>query len=89
VRQPGDIDIPDADVTAGRAAWKRAAPWPVTLSAHARYSEMGYDQLGGVQFQDMASWTDAQIEDKVVEIAPWLEADKAAVRQYIRYCQLR
>jgi hypothetical protein len=89
VRQPGDIDIPDADVTAGRAAWKRAAPWPVTLSAHARYSEMGYDQLGGVQFQDMASWTDSAIEDKVVEIAPWLEADKAVVRQYIRYCQLR
>jgi hypothetical protein len=89
VKLPTDVEIPDADVTAGRAAWERPAPYPVTLSAHGRYGEMGYDHLGGKQFQDMVDFTDAEIEAWVVQFAPWLTADKAMVRQYVRYCQIR
>jgi hypothetical protein len=87
MRMPTDIDQDRTATGLGRVAWTRASPGG-GLSAAAIYGLMGYSQLGLIQFQDMAAWSDGDIEQWISTNTPWLANDKANVRTYIRYCQL-
>lgn len=85
LRQPTDVDYPSAAVISGMNEWRYGIGL-YGLSLGARFGDMGYDQLGRVQIQDMATWTDEQI-------AAWLgvqRPDLASVANlvtYIRYSQ--
>lgn len=87
LRKATDIDWPIAAVSAGMSAW-RFATGPDGLCLGNRFGDIGFDQLGRTQFQDMARWTDAEIDAWIGALRPDFDAATVAnVRTYIRYSQ--
>lgn len=87
LRKATDIDWPIASVSAGMSAW-RFSTGPDGLCLGNRFGDIGFDQLGRTQFQDMARWSDAQIDSWVSALRPDFDvATVTNVRTYIRYSQ--
>lgn len=87
-RVPEDFDLSDADFLAGAAVW--TTPIEGNLPPAVLYDDYGFSKIGVIQLQEMATWSDFEIESWVEAGWPYFTDEQIkAARRYIRYCQLR
>lgn len=86
-RLPEDVDISDADYTAGYALWR--APYQGGLAPASLFDDVLFSQIGDATAQDMASWAKVEVLAWLeARFGDWTEEELEAVYKYIKSCQL-